>query len=93
MISPSRAPVLRPFAIVTLGLAGTASAQIIYPNPVVQELAGGVGISPISIAAGDLRTVVDRTFPLDRAGAVAAHEYLHARRNLGKVVLVRQDLA
>jgi NADPH:quinone reductase-like Zn-dependent oxidoreductase len=39
------------------------------------------------IAAGELRPVVDRTFPLTREGAVAAHRRLHARANLGKVVL------
>ncbi len=38
-------------------------------------------------AAGKLRPVVDRVFPLDRGGAVEAHAYLHARRNLGKVIL------
>jgi NADPH:quinone reductase-like Zn-dependent oxidoreductase len=42
-----------------------------------------------NVAAGSLRPVVDRPFPLDREGAVAAHRYLHERRNLGKVVLVR----
>jgi NADPH:quinone reductase-like Zn-dependent oxidoreductase len=36
---------------------------------------------------GKLKPVLDRTFPLDRDGAVAAHTYLHERRNLGKVVL------
>jgi len=35
----------------------------------------------------ELRPVIDRTFPLDRDGAVEAHRYLHERRNLGKVVL------
>lgn len=35
---------------------------------------------------GELRTVVDKTFPL--AEAPAAHRYLAERRNLGKVVLV-----
>ncbi len=44
-----------------------------------------------SIAAGELRPVVDRTFPLTRDGAVEAHHYLHARRNLGKVVLEATD--
>jgi NADPH:quinone reductase-like Zn-dependent oxidoreductase len=34
---------------------------------------------------GLYRTVVDRSFPLDRAGE--AHRYLHERRNIGKVVL------
>ncbi|MFQ6047209.1 MAG: zinc-binding dehydrogenase, partial [Gemmatimonadales bacterium] len=41
-----------------------------------------------SVARRELRPVVDRTFPLDRAGAVEAHRYMHERRNLGKVVLV-----
>lgn len=39
------------------------------------------------MAAGELRSVVDRVFPFNRAGAVEAHTYLHERRNLGKVVL------
>ncbi len=41
-----------------------------------------------AVVAGELTPVVDRDFPLDRDGAVAAHTYLHERRNLGKVVLV-----
>jgi len=40
-----------------------------------------------SVAAGELQPVIDRVFSFDRAGAVEAHVYLHARRNLGKVVL------
>lgn len=39
------------------------------------------------VVAGRVRPVLDRTFPLDRAGAVAAHEYLHGRQVIGKVVL------
>lgn len=40
-----------------------------------------------AIVAGQLRPVLDRTFPLTRDGAVEAHHYLHARKNIGKVVL------
>ena len=40
-----------------------------------------------AVIAGELKPVVDRVFPLTRDGAVEAHTYLHARRNLGKVVL------
>jgi NADPH2:quinone reductase len=40
-----------------------------------------------AVAAGELRPVVDRVFPLDRVGAVSAHRYIHARMNLGKVIL------
>ena len=38
------------------------------------------------IAAGELRVVVDRTFPL--AEAAAAHAYMEDRRAFGRVVLV-----
>ena len=37
-----------------------------------------------------LRPVVDRVFPLTGEGAVAAHEYVHQRQSLGKVVLARE---
>lgn len=40
-----------------------------------------------AVSAGELRPILDRTFPFDRDGAVAAHHYLHGRKNLGKVVL------
>ena len=38
----------------------------------------------------ELRPIIDRTFAMDREGAVQAHSYLHARKNLGKVVLRRE---
>ena len=40
--------------------------------------------------SGELRPVLDRVFSLDRDGAVRAHRRLHARENLGKVVLARE---
>ncbi|HVO36404.1 MAG TPA: zinc-binding dehydrogenase, partial [Gemmatimonadales bacterium] len=43
------------------------------------------------VASGDLKPVIDRTFPLTRDGAVEAHHYLHARKNTGKVVLEAAD--
>ncbi len=42
-------------------------------------------------ASGELFPVLDKTFPLTATGAAAAHQYLHERKNLGKVVLVRED--
>jgi len=39
------------------------------------------------VEAGELKPVLDCTFPLTRDGAVEAHRYIHARKNLGKVVL------
>jgi NADPH2:quinone reductase len=39
-----------------------------------------------SIARGELRAVVDRTFPLREAAA--AHSYIESRRSFGRVILV-----
>jgi len=39
------------------------------------------------VVVGDLHAVVDQVFPLDRGGAVQAHRYIHARENVGKVML------
>jgi NADPH2:quinone reductase len=36
-------------------------------------------------AAGQIKPVIGKTFPL--AEAAAAHAYIHARKNIGKVVL------
>ena len=44
-----------------------------------------------AVVAGELTPVLDRVFPLDRAGAIEAHRYLHDRRVIGKVVLVVGD--
>jgi NADPH2:quinone reductase len=43
------------------------------------------------LLSGELQPIVDRTFPLNATGAAAAHQRLHARQNLGKVVLRRID--
>jgi NADPH2:quinone reductase len=39
------------------------------------------------VESGQLKPIVDCTYPLTREGAVEAHRYIHERRNLGKVVL------
>jgi NADPH:quinone reductase-like Zn-dependent oxidoreductase len=49
-------------------------------GPALQEIYQG-------IVDGKWRPILDRSFPLTREGAVAAHHYLHDRKNLGKVVL------
>jgi NADPH:quinone reductase-like Zn-dependent oxidoreductase len=38
---------------------------------------------------GEISPTIAATFPLTAAGAAAAHTYLHDRKNVGKVVLVR----
>ena len=69
------------FGIHLLHLGGREEAVLV---PALKDIYG-------SVASGALKAVVDRTFPLDRDGAVAAHHFLHARQNLGKVVLAATD--
>ena len=45
-----------------------------------------------AVSNGELSPVLDRVFSFNRDGAVEAHRYLHARKNLGKIVLSRGDL-
>ena len=35
------------------------------------------------VESGELKPVLDRTFPLTRDGAVEAHQYIHDRRKSG----------
>ena len=44
-----------------------------------------------AVEGDEVRPVIDRVFRLDREGAVAAHTYIHERRNLGKIVLSASD--
>ena len=53
-------------------------------GPALEEIYAGV-------VEGRWKSVMDRTFSLDRGGAVEAHRYLHDRKNLGKVVLEGPD--
>ncbi len=40
------------------------------------------------VSAGILRPIVSETFPLSASGVAEAHHFIHARRNMGKVILV-----
>jgi NADPH:quinone reductase len=52
----------------------------VYDHP------GGVIAARLDdVAAGTLRVVIDRTFPL--AGAAAAHAYIESRQAFGRVLL------
>lgn len=85
-----RTPRFHPLSLVepNIGVFGVhllhLGAKETLLRPALEEIYRGV-------IAGELRPVVDRTFPLYRNGAVEAHAYLHARRNLGKVVLANHE--
>jgi NADPH2:quinone reductase len=81
-----RTPRFHPLGLVqpNLGVFGVHLLHLAGKEGILREMAAEIFAA---VEAGQLRPVVDRVFGLDRAGAVAAHEHLHARRNLGKVVL------
>lgn len=82
-----RTPRFHPYALVApnVGVLGVhllhLAAKEALLRPALEEVLRG-------IREGAWRPVLDRTFPLTRTGAVDAHHYLHARRAMGKVVLV-----
>jgi synaptic vesicle membrane protein VAT-1 len=81
-----RTPSVHPLSLVALN-QGAFGVHLLHLGrkehllaPALQEIYAGV-------VDGRWKPVLDRTFPLNRAGAVEAHRYLHDRLNLGKVVL------
>ncbi len=73
-----------------IGVFGVALFNLGHKAPILRTAMNEI---LDAIVAGELRTVVDRVFSFDRAGAVEAHVYLHERRNLGKVVLADSKAA
>jgi NADPH:quinone reductase-like Zn-dependent oxidoreductase len=83
-----RTPRFHPASLVApnIGLLGVHLLHLGTKEPLLRPALESI-LSDVE--TGGLRPVVDRTFPLNREGAVEAHGYLHARKNLGKVVLAR----
>jgi NADPH:quinone reductase-like Zn-dependent oxidoreductase len=83
-----RTPRFHPVSLVepNIGLLGVHLLHLGAKEPLLRHALEQI-LS--DVAAGELRPIVDRTFPLTCEGAVEAHDYLHARKNLGKVVLAR----
>jgi NADPH:quinone reductase-like Zn-dependent oxidoreductase len=81
-----RTPRLHPFSLIEScsGIFGVQLLHLGSKEPILrtalEEIYG-------EVTAGNLRPIMDRVFPLDAEGAAAAHAHLHARQNLGKVVL------
>lgn len=83
-----RTPSIHPLSLVVPN-QGVFGIHLLYlkdkeamMGPALEEIFTG-------IVDGRWKTVMDRTFPLTRDGAVEAHQFLHDRKNLGKVVLER----
>jgi NADPH:quinone reductase-like Zn-dependent oxidoreductase len=83
-----RTPSLRPLFMIerNTGIFGIHLLHLLDREPILRSALEEIYRH---VAAGELKPVIDRTFPLTRDGAVEAHHYLHARKNTGKVVLER----
>jgi NADPH:quinone reductase-like Zn-dependent oxidoreductase len=81
-----RTPFFHPLSLVEpcIGVLGVHLLHLGKKEPILRTALQEIFRA---VEAGELRPVIDRSFPLDREGAIAAHEHLHARKNLGKVVL------
>ncbi|MBM4189009.1 MAG: zinc-binding dehydrogenase [Gemmatimonadetes bacterium] len=82
-----KTPRLHPLSLIepNLAISGIHLLHLHHREELLWPLLGEIFDA---VTSGALEPIVDRTFPLDRAGAVAAHQHLHARRVIGKVVLV-----
>jgi len=81
-----RTPRFHPLSLVepNIGVFGVHLLHLGTKQPILLHALGEIFQRVVD---GELRPIVDRTFALNRDGAVEAHAYLHARKNLGKVVL------
>jgi NADPH2:quinone reductase len=77
----------QPFDVSVLSMGNQSLTGVFLGAEIFNERARAmIARHLISVAAGHLRVVVDRTFPL--AEAAAAHEYIESRRAVGRVVLI-----
>lgn len=82
----ARTRTLHPLSLVQEN-TGVFGIHLLHLQSREQILRAALGEIYRGVAAGELRPVLDRVFPLDGVGAAEAHRYIHARMNLGKVVL------
>ena len=79
---------LLPLFAGNVGIHGINMLPLAEAHPVLmqQKMTAILG----RIAKGELAPVIAERFPLSAEGAQKAHHYLQDRRNIGKVVLVRE---
>lgn len=83
-----RTPRFHPLSLVEPNI-GVVGVHLLHLGPKEHILRRALKQIFNGVVDGELRPVVDRTFPMNSDGAARAHAYLHARQNLGKVVLER----
>ena len=81
-----RTPKIHPYSLIET-CSGVFGLQLLHLGPKEPLLRSALEEIFHGVTTGELRPIIDRAFPLDGTGAAQAHAHLHARRNLGKVVL------
>ncbi len=81
-----RTPAFRPLSLMGRNV-GVFGFHLGYLESRRAEVAAAFDQILALTASGRLRPVIDRVFPLTAGGAVAAHERIHQRSNIGKVIL------
>jgi NADPH:quinone reductase len=77
----------QPFDVSVLGMSNQSLTGVFLGAEITTDRAQAMIAGLVDdVAAGRLRVLVDRTFPLAEAGA--AHAFLESRRAVGRVVLV-----
>jgi NADPH:quinone reductase-like Zn-dependent oxidoreductase len=85
-----RTPSIHPLSLVAKN-QGVYGIHLLYLKEKEELLRPALAEIYQGILDGKWKPILDRTFPLSRAGAVEAHHYLHSRKNLGKVVLASPE--
>jgi len=85
-----RMPLIHPLSLIQQNIGVFGVHLLHLQNKEVGVLKPALDEIYRRVTAGQLQSVVDRTFTLDRDGAVEAHQYIHARKNLGKIVLTNE---
>jgi NADPH:quinone reductase-like Zn-dependent oxidoreductase len=81
-----KTPLIRPLSLVEAN-RGVMGVHLLHLKQKESVLRPALSTIMQRIEQGKLRPIIDQVFPLTREGAVDAHEHVHQRRSLGKVVL------
>lgn len=86
LLALARTPRFHPLSLIEPNL-GIFGVHLLHLGRNERVLRRALETIAQGVETGRLRPIVDRVFPLSRDGVIAAHDHVHQRRSLGKVVL------
>ncbi|MGH7470217.1 MAG: zinc-binding dehydrogenase [Longimicrobiales bacterium] len=90
LLALMKTPRIHPLSLVQAN-RGIMGVHLLHLGRKESVLRPALGTIMQGIEQGTLRPIIDQVFPLTRDGAVAAHQHVHQRRSLGKVVLAESQ--